>query len=762
MLERYFVRLRPWQWFLLSVVAGFVLLWLLPDGLFLSSPTGDLAQMASWRAFASDSMRAGHFPLWNPYAYAGQPFLGDFQSAELYPLNVIFLFMPLARAMNFSFLLHLLILGWGVGYWATRRGCHPWAAALAGLAMALSGPVFPRLYAGHLANVCTMAWAPWTLVALETAWRGPLLRPLLLASAAVALQIFAGHPQYVFYVAIAAGLHAIVQTVVDPAVRWRAVPVVMAAYLGGAILAAAQLAPGFAAAAESVRQGPLDYNFARMFSLPPENLLTGLAPGFFGGLSGHAYWGRWYLWEALPYMGVAGVALAALAALDRERGRHTRCDIMVAVLLLVLALGDYTPLLHFLYDYAPGFDRFRSPAKFLFPLSLFGALAIAMGADALIRGRFGPKFYSLLLLVGGTIAVGGGVCLWLQPARVAGLMAYLQHSPDSYLRVGLVADTAFLREAGLQAGHSLALGGTLLATTGLALLLARWHKVWRWVPLGLLPLELVCFARANLATATMADLTPPLVRQFVGEHPGDYRVLNPVDGDESYFLGVSDLWGNDPTVLNRYAEFIAFLQGADPNQASQYATFHALPPALALVRFGVDFVPNQNQPGAFHLIYATQLQPRAQLVSNYQVLSGRDAIFTALIKDDFNPAKIVYLESEPTPRPQSDGLTGKVKVSDITSDSLTIEADAPSCTLLLITDLYSRDWRARALDGSVQTHYDVLPADYIVRAIPLAAGHHHLVVEYAPPSFRLGGRISGMAWLAWITGLAWTWKRHSS
>jgi uncharacterized membrane protein YfhO len=88
-------------------------------------------------------------------------------------------------------------------------------------------------------------------------------------------------------------------------------------------------------------------------------------------------------------------------------------------------------------------------------------------------------------------------------------------------------------------------------------------------------------------------------------------------------------------------------------------------------------------------------------------------------------------------------------VTDSTTDSLTIEADTPAPALLLITDTYSRDWHARPLPGSTQARYDVLPADYIVRAIPLAAGHHHLILEYAPPSFRQGLAISLLAGLVW-------------
>jgi len=116
----------------------------------------------------------------------------------------------------------------------------------------------------------------------------------------------------------------------------------------------------------------------------------------------------------------------------------------------------------------------------------------------------------------------------------------------------------------------------------------------------------------------------------------------------------------------------------------------------------------------------------------------------------------VLLESVPTPLPQAGAQTGTVRLSELNSDTLEISADTPAPALLLITDLYSSGWRARALSGSVQSAYAILPADYIIRAIPLTAGHHHLIVEYVPASFRIGLIISALTWLAWVAAFAMT------
>ena len=757
-------RSRTWLLALLSLGAVVLLAFVLPANLFLSAPDTDLiGEMAPWRAFAADTMRAGHWPLWNPYTYAGQPFLGDFQSGLLYPLNAIFLFLPLARAVNLSFLLHLWILGWGVGVWSRRRGHHWKAATLAGWAAALSGPVFMRLYAGHLPNICTMAWAPWMFCALETAWRRPTwraaARPMLLAAGAVGLQILGGHPQYVFYIAITAGLHAVMQSLLNPVVRRRALPMTVVVYGAGAALAAAQLLPGLAATADSVRAGRLDYDFVRVFSFPPENFLTLLVPGFFGNLSSAVYWGHCYLWEVCPFIGVTGVVMASLAAGDAVHRRRALADLALAGMLLVLALGDNTPLLRILYDNAPGFGQFRCLAKFTFPAMLFMVLGLGAGADALIAGRVGKKILAMVWGVLGVVALAAGVFIGMRPTSLARMIQWAHNSGDVLLPTARLTHSQFIPDAGAQAGQALMGCGLVLVATGAALLLARRWPRWRWLVQALLPLEMLAFAHSNIGTSHVADLEQPAIRAYLMQHPGDYRVLNLVRSNNGYLLGASDLWGDRPLVLKRYAEFMNYTQGEDPDHPSQYLAFKVMAQAFNVVRFGAAFVPDENSADGFRMVTNPAPLPRALLVANYQVLAGRDAILAALNKPDFNPRQTVILEEEPTPGPQAGAGTGSAKVTDFTTDSITIEAETPVPALLLITDLYNRDWRVRPLEGSSQANYEILPADYIVRAIPLGAGHHHLVVEYAPPSFRQGLFISLLAGVIWLGLFAWTMVR---
>jgi len=64
-----------------------------------------------------------------------------------------------------------------------------------------------------------------------------------------------------------------------------------------------------------------------------------------------------------------------------------------------------------------------------------------------------------------------------------------------------------------------------------------------------------------------------------------------------------------------------------------------------------------------------------------------------------------------------------------------------------MTDAYAKGWTATPLPGSVQTNYNVMPANYAMRAIPLAAGTHRMRLEYVQPGLAAGVQTSLLATL---------------
>lgn len=56
-------------------------------------------QNMQWKTFTRQQFADGEIPLWNPYQFAGIPFLAAGQQQVLYPLGVLYVILPLAARM---------------------------------------------------------------------------------------------------------------------------------------------------------------------------------------------------------------------------------------------------------------------------------------------------------------------------------------------------------------------------------------------------------------------------------------------------------------------------------------------------------------------------------------------------------------------------------------------------------------------------------------------------------------------------------------
>jgi hypothetical protein len=262
--------------------------------------------------------------------------------------------------------------------------------------------------------------------------------------------------------------------------------------------------------------------------------------------------------------------------------------------------------------------------------------------------------------------------------------------------------------------------------------------------------ELLLFIRSFRPTFLLREAVPPAYEQFARSHRGDDRILNLGYPDRSMSLGLYEIWGYDPVIPKRYAELIFYTQGRDPDKAGQQITFQKIPMTFRMLRFAYSLEPEDD---TLHFKQFANPMPRFQLVSRYRVVPGRDRLLAEMSAKSFDPAAEVLLESEPSTKPDPTGRGGTVSLVGSSTDHLELEARLETASILLITDGYSKGWRARALSGSSQDSYQVMPADYVLRAVPLKAGTHHIVVEYCPAAFRIGRVISAGSWLV-FAGLA--------
>jgi hypothetical protein len=254
--------------------------------------------------------------------------------------------------------------------------------------------------------------------------------------------------------------------------------------------------------------------------------------------------------------------------------------------------------------------------------------------------------------------------------------------------------------------------------------------------------EVFVFARSTRTTFDLSATRSPKLKAFLEQRPGDYRIFYEREPNIAMWLGKQDVWGYAPLTLKRYAEFMAFTQGQYPDGATQYINFSRFHPLHAMLRWRYAFVAGKDED---RVLTAKTALPRLELVQEYRLISGRDEILHAMASPSFDPEQQVILETEPSPVPAPFAEKGTVTLVASSAGRLTIVADLPHPAILLITDAYSNGWRARPLKGSEQRVYKVLPANYVLQAIPLSQGHHRIRLEYLPEGVQAGMWISIVA-----------------
>ncbi len=378
-----------------------------------------LLQFWPWRTFAAEELRAGRLPLWNPYAGNGVPLLADHQSAILYPLNLIFWFLPVERAMGLSLVLHAVLAGAAMAALARDLQISRLGSLAAALAFMFSGYMVAR--GSFLTEVSALPWIPLLWLFGRRLVRKPSVANLSFLAATIALQFLAGHAQTWFYSLCSMSLlglweggrwlaqrraslrgagrtsaptsnshtaHLVSQLVV----RYL---LLLAAVAWGIAIAGAQFLPTLELnqmAGRAQRQGW--EAFALQYSFWPWRLITLLLPDFFGNPSLGSYWGYATYWEDAGYVGVMPFLCAAMAVLAWIRWRRCRSaspsslDYVpffapLAVLALLMALGKNTPFYMLFFRYVPGFNAFQAPARWLCIYTSTVALLAGIGVDVL-------------------------------------------------------------------------------------------------------------------------------------------------------------------------------------------------------------------------------------------------------------------------------------------------------------------------------------------------------------------------------------------
>jgi len=636
---------------------------------------------------AGESLRRGELFLWEPRTFCGWPAVGDPQLGTFYPPRLLLLrLLPPLLALDVLILLHFLGAGLAMYALAREWGLRQEGALVSSLTWLLCGPqmVWFRYAGGLPASV----YLPLLALALHRGLSRRCLDWVAISGALWAFLFMAAHPQLSFLALVWCAACFAVDLHRGDA-RWTVKAGALFA-VAGAGLAAIQLLPFLESLRDSQKATFEGVGFVRPTRVPLL-LATLLWQRCFGSpidrvdlttpLTGDNFF------SLQGYMGLLPLLLAILAW---RRGRF----------LWILALGSLIlatcyPLWWLIIKLIP-FLRVLDPHR-LYLFAFVMSLLAGLGMEELLDRPPGRRLKMAATAASGLILLGGLVGLlcsatWivlLNPAYIALTAATLAATGAVWIAGS--ASTARIKTAAACAAILTDLLPGMLAYNA------------TYPPLPPEPPMMAALPKDGRLRIALAS--------------SHYRIGI---GNFSTVYGASTAEGYGSQYPRAYAELARCLDG---QLAERRVVFSRLAKAQFVLN-GRSVIDEEGPRSEDSL-------PRAWMVGKAVVLPDYQQRIGALT--ELNLEKVAVVE-EPVP-PMERTPVGDV--SPLGLNEYRVRCDR-AC-LLVISENYHPGWRAD-VDGRDMR---ILRADHSLRAIPLAAGDHHIVLSFRPGSVALGLALSG-------------------
>lgn len=744
-------------------------------------------QMRPWQSFTVSSLKAGRIPLWDPHNYAGAPFLGNGQSAVLYPLNLLLLTLPDATATLLAAMARLFVAGLFAYLFARVIGLRILGATIASLGFAFSGFLVVWLLYPIGGNVAI--WLPALFLATEALVRRPTASRTLPLAIITCIQFLGGHPETSLHILSAATLYVCWRAgmLFRGERNWRQLGHRLATFVGALLLgtagAAVQLLPLGEYILESAKFQDRLALAPPPWYLPRPRVLAMVAlvcPYCFGS----------HLRGDLPlgvllgvgnfnelnggYVGLVSLVLAGFAiALGARRGLDLFFLILGGLAFCVAyAIPPVFNLIHALPLFRVSVNT-RSLLLLAFALSVLAG----RGADLLIAApeasarRIVRRALTILVTAIAAVAIVAGSLLFAvlnfrgrileeAAARIvakAGRETF-QQSPEPYL--------ALLPRYYDRLVRLLVREGTgrvvLLTLTSLAIILAvrpvRGRRPLTWMLPGVLVLDLFSFGR-NYNPSIPPELDYPShgAIEFLRNQPGRFRVLALSGGlppNTNAVYGLNDIRGYNALETDSYHRFLA-ATGEYPQRHQRhlnilyFSNFESRLIDLVNVKYLISDRELQHQKltavweGGAYVYENRSALPRAFLVYRTRVLDDGLALERTLRDPTFNPSETVLFEREGPALSGPVDPMPTVRIAEYQPEHVVVEASSRYDAVLVLADAWFPGWKA-TIDG-IPTK--ILRGNLLLRAVPIAAGNHRIVFDYDPAPFRLGAFMSIFAFL---------------
>lgn len=681
-----------------------------------------IRQIFPWKVLAFNLLHQGNWPLWNPYNFAGQPLLANFQTSVFYPMSWGFLFLSPVIAWSIYILVQPLILFLTSWLFFRRLFNSPIPALASSLGLTFTAYFSTHYFFG--VSTHPLIWLPLSLYLTElwAAKKLSILKFLLFQVITFVLIILGGYPQAsVFSLGLAIFYFL-----------WRCASHGLIYFLLAGVLAtgvcAIQLLPTFELYRLSPREGKESLAAVNNSFAEAKHLVMIISPDFYGSPATNNYFGGW---DYSGVNGYFGITLLPLALYSLRRWRSSELKFWQGAVIFGLTMAFANPIS-------------RLPSQLGIP----------------ILGSGAPWYYLLFFQIGMIVLSGYGL---LDLLKVK--------SRDKKFLLTMIVVAAIISFV-LLGGYSSAISlNNTLKTTLLFVAFAAGYivfpkKVGWWAILTTLVFGLYFWQRI-MPFGQIKYFYPshPLV-QFLQAHAGIDRFYGPENARLPSNLGayfqIQQPEGYDSLWPKRYGQIVAAAaNGKFPltiNRAEVLVPqednfFRDRLLRLLGVKYYLDKSDNpEGDNGANNLKYSPRrftlvgqwgpasvyrdetTFPRVFLAQNYILASGDD-VLKRVYDPKVNLRDTVVLEKDPG----VSGLTsGSAEIINYRTNEVDLKTNSAGPSILFLSDNFFPGWQAFVNGRKAE----ILRADYSFRAVAVPPGESTVSFKYQPESFSTGLKIS--------------------
>lgn len=728
-----------------------------------------------------ESYRRGELPLWNPYNFAGNPHMAEWQSGVFYPLHVLLLFLPLPVYWTLYQVTGFLFAGVFTYLFLTNLRLRK-IPSLIGAASFMLSSFMSTWNMEVITAPHSILWLPLILLAIDKVTQKDrrMRRWWLVGLAGLVLSILSGYWQTTFYVMAVSVTYALYRATGNLSeLKIKRIHLSILAWIPLALLLTSfHLLPTWElyqrSSRPSINLTDELKNIHLSYLLPARHLVTLLIPDYYGHPTTRNYFanvgGGWY-YEHVLFIGTipAIFALTSLVAAIRFRTLRTKRDIWFWWLIALVA-GSFSfklPWAEWVYQAQVPVLSTGIANRVLFVSAFSLSVLAAFGFDMLYRKRFQKLVFTTttagLLIIAGIVAV-----TWFSRSSFSaeklgntefplGYITSIRNSILPMLLLSAAVTSLFLYDRKANTLPVSKLKRTVSLCSGVILILAiaqnlyQHHKFTAFSENKFVYPEhpVISWLQSNASVNRYAGYNGQLTNSNFATYFGIYAV----DGYDSLndYRRTMLIYSSETSSLKKDIP-----RAADANLDTNLSS----PQLLKLMRLlGVrylverpDWLDFGSTAGKPRLPQASEKQvfqdgewkiweyldayDRSFLAGEYEVFEDDNQLIKRLYEQSFNPREKILLSARPPAgfNYQSDPASTS-SIQEYRPTKIVINTRSATDQLLFLSDTWYPGWRAKLDTGQ---ELPVLQAFYALRAIPVPAGDHQVTLWYFPDSFRRG------------------------